>query len=186
MWERVTGGRFNEYATNDLISNFQIPTSCRGTYRWYWKGNAINYAARALSELIPPPLRDTTFVPMPPSLNIEHPDHDSRMRDLLLAVRPALCDIRELVLTIEDRPQKEKNIGPWERAANYRINEEVADPEPTEIVIVDDVLAGGSHFKGMKICLRDRFPTVQIYGLFLARAIRPSTVLAVDDIFENL
>jgi hypothetical protein len=186
LWERVTGGRFSEYPTNDLISNIQIPTSCRLQPRWYWKGNAINYAARALSELIPAPLRDATFVPMPPSLTFENPGHDPRMRELLQAVRPALRDIRELVLAIEDRLQKEKNISPEERAANYRINEEIADPEPTEIVIVDDVLAGGSHFKGMKIRLSERFPGVQIYGLFLSRAIRPAAPVPVmDDFFEG-
>jgi hypothetical protein len=186
LWERVSGGRFNEYPTNDLISNIQIPTSCRGQNRWYWKGNAINYAARAMSELIPAPLREATFVPIPPSLTAEHPDHDTRMHDLLRAVWPTLHDIRELVLTIEDRPQKEKNISPEERAANYCINEDVAYPEPTEIVIVDDVLAGGSHFKGMKIRLRNRFPGVQIYGLFLSRAIRPTAPVPVGgDFFEG-
>lgn len=184
LWERVTGGRFNEYPTNDLLSNIQIPTSCRlqNPNRWYWKGNAIYYAARALSQLIPAPLRDATFVPMPPSLTVENPDHDPRIRDLLLAVRPALRDIRELVLTIADGVQKEKNISPEERAANYRINEEVANPEPTYIVIVDDVLAGGSHFKGMKIVLSGRFPQARIYGLFLSRAIRPNLVPIVDEI----
>lgn len=93
---------------------------------------------------------------------------------------------RWLVLTIDDALAKEKNISPERRAENYRINEECACPEPTDIVIVDDVLAGGSHFKGMKIVLRERFPNARIYGLFLSRAIRPNPVPIVDDLIADL
>jgi len=172
LWERVTGGRFQDYPTNDLISNLQIPVSCRGSYRWYWKGHAIRYAAEALSQLIPTPLLDATFVPIPPSLTKQNPNHDSRILDMIRqAVR--MQDVRELVLTIQDTVAKEKNISPQRRAQNYRINEDCADPTPTDIVVVDDVLAGGSHFKAMKIVAAQRFPHARVYGLFLARAIRP-------------
>jgi hypothetical protein len=68
------------------------------------------------------------------------------MFDLLRAVRPALADVRELVLSNENAIAKQKNVSPEERAANYRINEDSACPEPHDIIVFDDVLTGGSHF----------------------------------------
>jgi hypothetical protein len=173
LWERVSGARYDQYATNQLIKNIQIPVSCSRQPRWYYKEQAIRYAAGALSQLIPAPLRNATFVPIPPSLTKENPGHDSRILDMLNMVSPGLQDVRELVLANADSVSKEKNISPEQRAENYRINEEYTQPEPVTIVIVDDVLAGGSHFKGMKIVLRNRFPQARILGLFLSRAVRP-------------
>lgn len=77
---------------------------------------------------------------------------------------------------------KEKNISPEERAENYEIEEALADPEPGHIVIFDDVVAGASHFKAMKIVLSARFPNAEISGLFLARSIRPNVELIVEDL----
>jgi hypothetical protein len=182
LWERVTGARYDQYPTNQLISNIQIPTCYRGYPRWYWKGHAIRHAAAALSQLIPAPLRAATFVPVPPHLTRENPEHDSKILDLLQAVHPRLPDVRELVLAIEDTAAKEKNVSPEERANNYRINDECEYPEPTDLVIVDDMLAGGSHFRGLKIVLKHRFPEVGIYGLFLSRAVRPNLVPIIDEI----
>lgn len=174
LWERVSGAKYDEYPTNQLIANIQIPVAYRGQPRWYWKGHAISYAARALATLIPEPWVRSTFVPVPPSLTRENPSHDPRILNLLRGVRPRLPDVRELVLLRDDGVAKQKNISPEERAANYQLNDEFADPEPQDIIIVDDVLAGGSHFKAMKMVLRDRYPAAGLYGLFLARATHPT------------
>jgi len=59
-------------------------------------------------------------------------------------------------------------------------------PDPNHIFIrLDDMLAGGSHYKGMKIILGVRYPGLPISGLFLARAIHPTaTLLAYLDPFR--
>jgi hypothetical protein len=182
VWERVSGARYDEYPTNGLIKNLQIPPSLRGQPRWYWKGQAIAYAAQALGGLIPVDWKNTsTFVPIPPSLIRTDPGHDERLLSALNSVRPRLPDIRELILQNENALSKEKHISPKERAANYRINDECNAPDPLRIILVDDVLTTGSHFKGAVMVLQDRYPGVEIVGLFLARAIRPDVVLEVID-----
>jgi hypothetical protein len=55
---------------------------------------------------------------------------------------------------------------------------EVANPAPDRILIVDDLLTGGSHFAGMKMVLARRFPDTPSAGLFLARR---ATTNAFDD-----
>ncbi|MCY1246636.1 hypothetical protein D9M72_598890 [compost metagenome] len=51
----------------------------------------------------------------------------------------------------------------------YAINEAIAAPAPTQILVVDDVLTTGSHFVAMKSVLGQRFPNAWIGGLFIAR-----------------
>ena len=55
LWEYVRGGRVQEYSTNQLILNLQIPLSERVNkpYRWRYKSPAIQYAANALSHVVP-------------------------------------------------------------------------------------------------------------------------------------
>jgi len=39
---------------------------------------------------------------------------------------------------------------------------EYADPAPDIVVLFEDVLTTGSHFKGIEIVLRERFPGVPV------------------------
>jgi hypothetical protein len=127
MWERVTGGRYDEYPTNQLIKNLQIPVECRKIHpdRYFYKGTAIRHSAQALSRLIPVEWRNgSTFVPIPPSLIKLNPDHDARLMWILQSVNPPLHDVRELVLQNEDTVSKQKQISPEDRADKFCINEE--------------------------------------------------------------
>lgn len=183
IWERMSrlwrdGGHpdYSQYPVNGLISNLQIPASYRTSQpkRFYWKERAIAYAAKALGILLSGPLRGVTFVPIPPSRPTSDPEHDQRLLQILQAVRPRLPDIRPLVyLSSEGFDAKQKGLRPAERAEHYSVDEEYADPEPESIVLFDDVLTTGCHFKAMEIALKDRFPEVEILGLFLARTVRP-------------
>jgi hypoxanthine-guanine phosphoribosyltransferase len=40
------------------------------------------------------------------------------------------------------------------------------------IVIIDDVLNSGKHFKVAQSLIRSRYPTAEIRGVFLARCVR--------------
>jgi hypothetical protein len=183
IWERMSqlwkaGERpdYNKYPTNGFISNLQIPVSCKtdNPFRYKHKVDAIKFAAEALGQLLPKEWRDVgTFIPIPPSRVKDDPDHDARLLRVLKAVRPPLRDVRELVLQSANMDSKQKGLRPEERAKNYFIDEGVSTPEPEAIFLVDDVLTTGSHFKALKTILNGRFPQPVIYGLFLARAVRP-------------
>ncbi len=64
----------------------------------------------------------------------------------------------------------------------YRIDEQVAEPTPTALVVVDDVLTTGAHFKAAQSVLAERFPGVSVFGLFVARRV-PEAV-DFDPLFE--
>jgi hypothetical protein len=184
IWERMSqlwsGHEEPDYsripATNTFIANFQIPVTCKTDHpkRYYWKEQAIKYAATALGQLLPENWRDHgSFVPVPPSKVKDDAEHDPRLLDTLRATRPRLNDIRELVLQYENVDAKRKGVNPANRAENYTINEDVADPAPDAIFIFDDVLTTGCHFKAVEIILKHRYPATPVFGLFLARAVRP-------------
>jgi hypothetical protein len=185
VWERMShlwreGERldYSQYPVNGLISNLQIPASCKASHakRYYWKEKAIKYAAFALGKLIPDILRQegVVFVAIPPSKIETDPDYDPRIIDTLRAVRPRLPDIRPLVvLSGEGFDSKQKGLKPADRAQYYAVDEDLADPEPQTIVLFDDVLTTGCHFKAMELVLKERFPEVETLGLFLARTVRP-------------
>ena len=179
LWERVTAGRYDQYPTNQLIKNLQIENCHKGTTRWHHKTTAIRHAISALEQMIPPDWKQIcTFVPVPPSVPKYDDRHDSRILDILNGVRNPRLDVRELVMQTEEIPSKQKDIRPEDRAKKYLIDSQFLQPTPKWFVVFDDVLAGGSHFKAMQIVLQDRFPNTTVWGLFLARAIRP--ILSVD------
>lgn len=196
IWERMSrlwrdGERpdYTQYPVNGLISNLQIQPSSRVSQpkRAYWKDKAISYTATALGALIPDSWRhgEMAFVPIPPSKVEVDPEYDSRLFDTLRAVRPKLPDIRPLVvLTGEGFDSKQKGLKPADRAQYYSIAEEFADPTPEIVVLFDDILTTGCHFKAMELVLKDRFPDVTILGLFLARTVRPTE--DSDDLFASI
>ena len=112
-------------------------------------------------------------MPVPPSKALTHPDYDDRMTRVLLRIcqHPPL-DVRELIVQVEsttaahetkDRPR------PEQIEAGYNIDENLTEPRPNGLMVVDDVLTTGAHFKAAQAILSRRFPKVPIVGLFIAR-----------------
>jgi hypothetical protein len=177
LWEEGRRPDYGKYPTNQFISNFQIPMSCKteNPMRFRHKGPAVKFAADALSALLPNEWREQgVFVPIPPSKIKTHPEYDPRLLATLTAVKPALPDVRELILQRETADSKQKGIRPEERADNYFIDETEADSTPDLIFVFDDVLTTGGHFKAAQMVLSERFSRATICGIFLARAVRPN------------
>ena len=105
------------------------------------------------------------FVPVPPSKTNDHADYDGRIVEMLtVAFGPYDSDIRELVVQSQSTPadhEADDRIDPDDLYELYSINEDLADPPPTQIAIVDDVLASGKHFMVTKRILAERFPEAE-------------------------
>jgi hypothetical protein len=187
LWEYVKGGTYADYATNDLIKNFQIDPIDRGNFRLRHKHRAIAHIARAIETSVPQDFKSHfTWVPVPPSAVRGDAGHDPRLVNVLAQVSPAVPDYRELVLQVSNTNSKEKDISPQDRAANYRIDESLCEPTPSNFVVFDDVIAGGSHFKAMKMVLGNRFPGCGVVGIFVARTIRPDEpTIDIDALLAN-
>ncbi|MCA8165188.1 hypothetical protein [Burkholderia cepacia] len=177
---------------NDLVSNFKKPVSRRGRAEYRYKERAIERVGRDFrNAFVPDAFQQGTFVPVPPSKAKTDPEYDDRMV-LALAQMAAhvqadlniRADVRELVLQRESYVASHLNPDHRMRAEDliplYEINEAIAMPDPTSIIVVDDVLTTGSHFVAMKTVLRVRYPNAWIGGLFIGRR-RPA-----DDAFQAI
>jgi predicted amidophosphoribosyltransferase len=168
-----------------LILNFKKSPDKRGTSQWQYKDQAIRQAARIFRAAIKASA-EVTFVPIPPSKIKGDPLYDDRMVRLLQAAcENRHTDIRELLIqqqSTEPAHRSTQRLSPDELASLYSIDESLTAPAPATIVIVDDVLTTGSHFKAAKNLLASRFPDARIIGLFIARRVPKSVASEFEDL----
>lgn len=166
-------------ATNNLILNFKKGMDRRGSPEWQYKDRAIKEAATAfriaLVHMGQQALNGMTFVPVPPSKAKDDDLYDDRLTQMLNLIRPEpKLDVREVILqehSTDPSHSSDVRLGPDEIQAMYGIAEELTQPEPDMIVVVDDVLTTGAHYRAVKSGLAACFPGRKIIGLFIARRV---------------
>ncbi len=170
--------------TNQLIANFKKKPNASSN-ELYYKRLAIEKAAGLFRAVLAnqanaPHFQKATLVPIPPSAIAGDPLYDDRLMRMLKQMKVGLgykLDIRELVKQVQSvSPAHESEARPTieEIYDNYCIDEDLTEPEPTEIWIFDDVLTAGCHFKAMQRILTERFPGVETAGFFVARRVPES------------
>jgi hypothetical protein len=186
LFEYTSQKDFTFGFANDLISNLKKPVDRRGRPEYRYKTMAIQDCSRYLATTLNDDwLRAATLVPIPPSKDRQSPLYDDRVVAIcrrIDALKPYSIDIRELVqqqVSIQaahESPDNRPSVDDLRRI--YRIDEQLANPEPRAIGIIDDVLTAGSHFRAMKDLLACRFPNVPITGIFIARRVFPNDELS--------
>lgn len=170
------GYSFSE--TNNLIYNLKKPTSKRGRGEWQYKLNAIKQAANIFSQgLLATAVQQAMFVPVPPSKAPGDPEYDDRMSQVIRAMAPNI-DIRELVTmkaSVKASHERIDRPSPDDLYAGMTVNQALVKPPKKLIIVVDDVLTTGSHFRAVKRHLAEVYPAATIVGLFVARRV-PETI----------
>jgi len=179
--------RYDYSATNNLISNLKKKPGASSIAELRYKAGAIRQCAFFIAAAVNrDTLPDWTIVPIPPSKEKSSSAYDDRLLrvcGLLDAPRP--LDIRELVV------QSQSTVAAHEAEAGqrpsvddllaiYQIDESIAHPAPKSILLIDDVLTAGTHYRAMQTILSRRFPGVPIHAMFIARR-----VFAPDDLMEG-
>ena len=83
--------------------------------------------------------------------------------------------------------QISKRDTPEERAENYildsiKLTNHIHNGRG--IIILDDVIYTGSHYKAAEQTVRESFPSVRIFGLFVARVARPEIDVDWSEFFS--
>ena len=178
--------------TNDLILNFKItPSELRkNPRRQRWKDSAVGEIAKALGRHLSNLKPGRIVVPIPTSKLPNHPDYDDRLLRALASAKatPPLV-VRELIKqhASTDADHESSTRQSYEElSANCYLDESVALPEPSGVVVVDDVLTEGKHFKVCQELIRTRYGSdIPIAGFFIARRIYQDVDLDFDEILGD-
>jgi hypothetical protein len=194
IWEYTRRGGFSASPTNQLISNLKKkPSKILSNPREApWKEGAIGYCAQALQRMMNRAWIDgyATLVPIPCSKIAGHADHDDRLLRVLQKafVGPAV-DIRPLLTQLHsttadhEAPERQRFE---ELLAVTRIDDAIAGAGVRpQIMVFDDVLNSGKHFKVAQQLLLQRFPAASIVGVFLARCL-PDPPVEFDPLPDEL
>ena len=180
--EYFSGKGFSGGPTNQLIHNFKIKPSVihANPARRRYKEEAIREIAAGLRRAIAPEsLAKVTFIPVPPSKIPGHPDYCDRMiRTLNLAFAGTAADVRPLLIqtnnAIADHESNER-MSMSDLLDMVRVDErQLTQPPRATIILVDDVLTSGKHFKACKQRVIENLPNWDIFGVFVARCVRPN------------
>lgn len=177
---------FSYSETNSLILNFKKSLSKQGLPEWQYKEKAIDKISTIFRAIFQPIMfTSTTLIPVPPSKSKSHPEHDDRLFRLLQKIGEGRnADIRELVKqngSIQPAHESNNRPRPQDLEAIYQIDETMSKPDPGNIIVFDDVLTTGCHFKAMQKVLNDRFPNAQIFGVFITRCLHEAKVDEEED-----
>jgi hypothetical protein len=164
---------FSHSGTNQLIWDLKVAIDKNNQLQYKRRG--IASMASVLIKTIPNP-ENIVFVPVPPSKAKTDPLYDDRMVEILRQYQAAvpIVDYRELLVqktTTRASHESDDRLSPDELAALYSIDESLVHDMRSSIVIFDDMLTTGSHFKAMQSVLSQRFPQIRIGGLFVARRV---------------
>lgn len=178
---------FGHSSTNQIISNLKKSPLLRNTYQWPHKARAIRDVAAAIrGNLNPERLPHLTFVPIPSSKPRGHAEYDDRMTQVARLLGPQI-DVREMIVTICEREARHlasNTRDPEELRHTLALAEDLLEPAPTEIILLDDVLTTGCSFRVCKVMLNERFPGVPVSGLFVARRALPQ--MNFENLFDDL
>lgn len=183
--EYYSGKGYQGGGTNQLILNFKCKPSVAAATpngRGYYKEQAVNKIASGLRRAITQQnAEQVTWVPIPPSKAVDHAEYDDRLlKSLNRAFAGYNADIRLLlrqVASTEADHAAFDRIAPDELHAIIQLDEAAINSRPVRqtVILFDDVLTTGKHFKCCERRLREVVPLeTPIVGIFVARRILPN------------
>jgi len=176
----LAGAGYDACPGNQLMHNFKCAPSIAGhdIRRGHYKRQAIRTLAHWLRCAVPRELAEQcTWVPIPPSKRRDDPDYDDRLSQTLRRAFTAYdCDVRPLLYqvcsTVSDHAGGAR-LGSDTLHALLRLDSAALRGRPIRqsIVLFDDVLTSGKHFKCCERRLREALPCTPIAGVFLMRRV---------------
>lgn len=173
---------FGHSETNQLIFNLKKKPSRRALPDYPYKVRAIQQCATELRAALglpqsAPDLEGWTVVPMPPSKAVGHPEYDNRMELVARGLAEGLpsLDTRPLLrlrrsMAAAHESEERPTVG--ELVEAMEVAQPVQPPVRRQgIILLDDVLTQGAHFRAAKTVLRAALDQVRVVGVFIAKAV---------------
>lgn len=177
-------GGYDYSDVNQLIANLKKSIDRREMDDYKYKLSAIDRCASMIKCFLDHILKQTTasiiIIPIPPSKSKDHELYDNRMINIATKAsqdqdRVKVIEFVEQITSTEAMHLSANRLSPLQLQSNYDVLSEIPDTDNVEVVLIfDDVLTTGSHFKAVKNMLLNQYPNLsgKIYGLFIAKVIR--------------
>lgn len=172
--EYKAGGGFSAGESNQLILNFKKDgTKKKFTAEWEYRDMAVEQFAQEFVENIPASL-DASISAIPSATHQAEESYSNRFEDLLsriVELRPNLkvewpVSAKSSVLAAHNNGSRDPSI----IAQNYEFNG-FSGGDPHTLVILDDVITTGGHYRAITDFLRANGFEGFIIGFFWARVI---------------
>lgn len=183
------GAGYQGGPVNNMISNFKKPVTKRGRAEYRYKEQAIAWAGQVVRQVVSSDaLPNCTFVPVPPSKARDDPLYDDRLVRALMSGQPVL-DVRELIMMREstrahhEYAQGERRPTPDDLYELLAVDAACLNPPlKGTVIIFDDLLTNGTHFKACKRIVLEQAAGTSVIGLFIGRRKLPSA----EEMFSDL
>ena len=159
---------FSKSDANNIIYNFKKPVDRKGLPEWKHKLRAIHFFTDLLCGIKYP--QNTTIIPAPTSKPRNHPQWDDRIDVAVDGILKCKQNVRIEKALDTREPQIPAHIG-GTRNVDSIMNNTIYTPlqsNPAMIILVDDVLTTGAHFRAWKNIIEQHNPDSQVIGFFLA------------------
>ena len=180
--EYQSGASYRVSEVNQMIINLKCRPSIAlaDPRRMHYKELAMDAVARGLrAALSRSSVESATWIPIPPSRPALDADHDDRLQRILtLAFRGYDLDLRRLLYQTEVTAPDHTRARRLSAESLYRIiglDQPLLGIRPLRacVVLFDDVLTTGKHYKCCERRLRETLVGIPISGLFVARRVLP-------------
>lgn len=145
-------------------------------FRFAYKQGAMRKLANFLQNVN---FKNMTIVPVPPSKSMDDPRYDDRLArtlNMVGALSGQALDVQELIVQDQSYPASHDSFklnrsrpNAHELMARYQLLEKCSHELGNTIVIFDDVITRGSHFKAIQRLINARYPEKAVIGLFIAQ-----------------
>ena len=168
--EYIARGGYTASECNQLVLNFKKDPSRRQNQEWQYKEQAINQFARELALGLNP-LATVCFVP--PSKSATAPDYDDRFEMLMARLSQMVPSLNcQQPFTLPSTIQASHAGGERDPVVLYQSLQWTGfSTTPKSVVVVDDVITSGGHFKACTKMIQENHPDIDICGMFWARAV---------------
>lgn len=161
---------YTKSSANNLINNFKKPVDRRGRPEWTYKENAIKVFIDDLCIINF--VKPYTIIPAPTSKPRGHQDWDNRLDEVTkgLGERNSHLNIEKALDTSEVlTPAHLNGSRDIDFIKSKTVWNGITNLESDTVILIDDVLTTGAHFKAWKEFIMENDPRVKnVIGLFWA------------------
>ncbi|MAB50251.1 hypothetical protein [Marinobacter sp.] len=174
LGEYTARGGWGYSEVNQLIFNLKKGVDRKELSDYQFKEQAIESVANLIGKAIN--VGAVSFIPVPPSKMITDPLYDDRLVRILQLVKNHnqechWSDVISQAISTEANHLTPNRKRPEEIAALYQVAEVDPDQFRDIILVFDDIITTGAHFKAMQRKLHAVFPNKTIAGFFIARRV---------------